>query len=133
MIYPIGHRENPPILKFGKLYKVFENLFILKRGDLMHTCGWLFYYIWITWNDMYDLWTLGGGICLSLQSFSRWKSFHEGIRLLVPSLGHEAHRLDDAPPLTRHITEETFPLEELRYHEEITLYPLPPKHWPLEA
>jgi hypothetical protein len=35
--------DTPPIPKFGKSYKVFENLFELKRGDLMYLFGWLFY------------------------------------------------------------------------------------------
>jgi hypothetical protein len=26
--------------------------------------------MWLTWNDSYDLWTLGGHTCLSLQDFS---------------------------------------------------------------
>jgi hypothetical protein len=36
-------------------------------------------------------------------------------------LGHEAHRLDDVPPLFGHMGEGMFPLEALRDHEEITL------------
>jgi hypothetical protein len=48
-------------------------------------------------------------------------------------LGHEAHTLDDAPHLLGHIGEGTYPLEALRDHEEITLQPLTPKRWPLEA
>jgi hypothetical protein len=43
MAYPIGHHDNPPIPKFGKIYKVFEHLFSLKRADLMHMFGWFFY------------------------------------------------------------------------------------------
>jgi hypothetical protein len=48
-------------------------------------------------------------------------------------LGHESHMLDDAPPLFGHMGEGIFPLDELIYHEYITLYPLAPKRWPLEA
>jgi hypothetical protein len=43
LAYPIRHRDNPSILKFEKFYKVFEHLFSLKRGDLMHMFGWFFY------------------------------------------------------------------------------------------
>jgi hypothetical protein len=32
LTYPIGHLDTPPIPKFGKVYKVFEHLFNLKRG-----------------------------------------------------------------------------------------------------
>jgi len=38
MIHPIGHHDNPPIPKFGKLHKVFEHLFIL-RGGIWCTCS----------------------------------------------------------------------------------------------
>lgn len=48
-------------------------------------------------------------------------------------LGHEAHELDDVPPLFGHMGEGMLPLEELRDHEEITLQPLAPKCWPLEV
>jgi hypothetical protein len=70
---------------------------------------------------------------LSLQDFSKWKSFHEGTRLLGPSLGNEAHMLDDAPPLFGHMGEGIFYLEALRDHEAILFQPLAPKRWPLEA
>ena len=32
LAYPTGHLDTPPIPKFGKVYKVFEHLFNLKRG-----------------------------------------------------------------------------------------------------
>jgi hypothetical protein len=32
MTCPIGHHENTPILKFGKLYKVFEHFFYFEKG-----------------------------------------------------------------------------------------------------
>lgn len=57
-----------------KLYKAFEHLFILKRGDMLHMFGWFFYYIWLTLHDTCDLWTFGGRICLSLQGLARWNS-----------------------------------------------------------
>ena len=59
--------------------------------------------------------------------------FHGGTRSLGPSLGHEAHRLDDAPPLFGQMGEKTLPLEALRDHEVIAFQPLAPKCWPLEA
>jgi hypothetical protein len=70
---------------------------------------------------------------LSLQVLARWKSYHGGTRLLGPSLGHEAHRLDDAPPLLGHMGGGTLPLEALEDHEVITFQPLASQRWPLEA
>jgi hypothetical protein len=74
----------------------------------------------------------GEYVCLC-KVFPSGSLFHGGTRSLGPSLGHEAHRLDDAPPLFGHMGEGTFPLEAFRDHEEITFHPLAPKHWPLEA
>jgi hypothetical protein len=39
LAYLIGYHDKPPILKFGKKIKVFENLFSLKRGNLMNMFG----------------------------------------------------------------------------------------------
>jgi len=43
MDYPIEHYDTPPIPELGRFYKVFEHLFNLKRGDLMHMFGWFLY------------------------------------------------------------------------------------------
>jgi hypothetical protein len=67
MVHPIGHYDTPPISRFGKLYKVFEHMFILKRGDLMHMFGWLFYYIWFTWHDIVTC----GPLCSKTQVFQQ--------------------------------------------------------------
>jgi hypothetical protein len=42
LTYPIGYHDTPPIPKFGKVYKVFKDVYNLKGGDLMHLFEWFF-------------------------------------------------------------------------------------------
>ena len=99
MVYPIGHYDTPHISKFGKLYKVFEHMFILKRGDLMHMFRWFFYWIWITWNDIVTCGPFEGVLACLCKSLTGESLILEAQAHLDLHLGQEAHRLDDAPPL----------------------------------
>jgi hypothetical protein len=51
----------------------------------MHMFGWLHYYMCLTWNDSYDLWTLGGRMYLFLQDLAQWTSIHEEMTSFGPS------------------------------------------------
>jgi hypothetical protein len=51
-----------------------------------------------------------------------WKLDYEGRRSLGPSLCHEDYRLDDVPPLPRHMGRENLPLEELGKNDMTIFY-----------
>jgi hypothetical protein len=67
---------------------------------------------------------------LSLQVLDRRKLDREGTRLLGPSLGHETHMLDDAPPLPGYMGRENLPLEALGHHDITMSQLISPQQWP---
>jgi hypothetical protein len=74
----------------------------------------------------------GEFVCLC-RALTGGSLFHGGTRSLGPSLGHEAHRLDDAPPLLGHMGRGTLPLEALGHHEMSMFQPFTPQRWPWKA
>jgi hypothetical protein len=63
----------------------------------MHMFGWFSYYMWLTWLDSCDLWTLGGRTYLSLQDLAWWKAIREGLVPFDLHRGLEAHEMDARP------------------------------------
>jgi hypothetical protein len=48
----------------------------------MHMFRWFNYYMWLTWHDSCDFWTLGWHNVLSLQDLSWWTGIHEEMTCL---------------------------------------------------
>jgi hypothetical protein len=65
----------------------------------MHMFGWLFYYVWLTFHDVLTCGPLKGILVCLCRSSNDESLNMEAQGSLDLHLGHESHRLDDAPPL----------------------------------